>query len=101
MEKQDIKIFVIHKEFPIYRAVDILYENPIYYNHLEYIEDLELYTYITFADEENYRVEISNLTDSQKEHIVGASPVSSGVGIVFYKTIGIKNFHHMKFQFYL
>lgn len=39
MEKQDIKIFVIHKEFPIYRAVDILYENPIYYNHLEYWEE--------------------------------------------------------------
>ena len=85
---EEIKNNLINKNIKLKNLFIISY----YYKELlEYVEDLELYTYITFADEENYRVEISNLTDSQKEHIVGASPVSSGVGIVFYKTIGIKN----------
>lgn len=85
---EEIKNNLINKNIKIKKLFIISY----YYKELiEYIENLELYTYITFADEEDYRVEISNLTDTQKEHIVGATPVNSGVGIVFYKTIGIKN----------
>ena len=39
MQKRDIKIFVIHKKFLIDRTIDILYENPLYHNHLEYWQE--------------------------------------------------------------
>lgn len=84
----ELKKTLINKNINVQKLFIISY----YYKELiDYIEDIDLFTYVTFADEENFRVEISNLTDEQKKHIVGASPVSSGVGIVFYKVIGIKN----------
>lgn len=39
MQNQDIKIFVIHKKKLYNRTVDILYENPLYHNHLEYWQE--------------------------------------------------------------
>ncbi len=39
MEKRNVKIFVIDNKRFFYRAIDILYDNPNYKNHLEYWKD--------------------------------------------------------------
>lgn len=55
MEKRDIKIFVIHNTAPFYRAVDILYSNPRYKNHLEYWrEHLSRVNYQNVSEDDLY-----------------------------------------------
>lgn len=84
----EIKNNLINKNINIDKIFIISY----YYKELiEYIEGSDIYTFITFVDEQEHRLEISNLTNEQKEHLVGATSVNSGVQIVFYKVIGIKN----------
>lgn len=55
MEKRDIKIFVINNTAPFYRAVDILYDNPRYKNHLEYWrEHLSRVNYQNVSEDDLY-----------------------------------------------
>lgn len=85
---EEIKNKITNKQINIKSLFIISY----YFKELLPILDNEdIFTYISFADEENFRVEISQLSDEYKKHIVGATAVNSGVGIVFYKMIGIKN----------
>lgn len=85
---EEIKINLINKGIQI---KNLLIITNYYKELLDIVENSEIYVFITFADEEEHRTEISQLSDSQKQHIIGATPVNSGVGIVFYKIIGIKN----------
>lgn len=63
-----------------------------YYKEIfDFLSDMKIYSFVSFVDEEEHREEISDLKDEDKEHIVGINSVNSGVGIVFYKVIGIKN----------
>lgn len=53
---QDIKIFVIHNSKPIYEAIDILFRNSNYQNHLEYWQEyLSKKTYRTVNLEDLYQ----------------------------------------------
>lgn len=55
MENRDIKIFVIHNTLPFYKAIDILYVNPRYQNHLEYWrEHLSRNDYQSVGEEDLY-----------------------------------------------
>lgn len=50
---QDLKIFVIHNSKPIYEAIDFLFQNSNYQNHLEYWRDhlsKKMYKTVTLDD---------------------------------------------------
>lgn len=87
-ELDKIKEKLINKSINI----DKIFITSFYYKELlEFIINNKIFTFVSFLDEDNFRVEISQLDDSYKEHIVGLHPVNSGVGVVLYKVIGIKN----------
>ena len=53
---QDIKIFVIHNSKPIYEAIDVLFQNSNYQNHLEYWQEyLSKKTYRTVTLDDLYQ----------------------------------------------
>lgn len=55
MGKQSVKIFVLPNTAPLYRSVDILYDNPSYKNHLEYWKDhLSRVSYQNVSEDDLY-----------------------------------------------
>lgn len=85
---EEAKNKIINKNLNVKNFFIVSY---FYEEIIEYIVNMPNFAFVSFIDEEDYRVEISEFTDEEKSHIVGYKSVNSGVGIIFYKMIGIKN----------